>query len=58
MNLDAKTLKQLQLKRAKLIASGDLSKPRLLSDIIDMDEVAKRMKNTEKKKAKPMYFVV
>ncbi|HDF8570523.1 TPA: hypothetical protein PEO98_004763, partial [Enterobacter hormaechei subsp. hoffmannii] len=46
MNLDAKTLKQLQLKRAKLIASGDLSKPRLLSDIIDMDEVAKRMKNT------------
>ncbi|HBR4210901.1 TPA: hypothetical protein L9U68_005315 [Klebsiella pneumoniae] len=58
MNLDAKTLKQLQLKRAKLIASGDLSKPRLLSDIIDMDEVAKRMKNTEKKKAKPKYSVV
>jgi hypothetical protein len=58
MNLDAKTLKHLQLKRAKLIASGDLSKPSLLSDSIDMDEVAKRMKNKDKKKAKPKYLVV
>lgn len=49
---------QLQLKRARLIASGDLSKPRLLSDSIYMDEVAKRMKNTDKKKAKPIYLVV
>ncbi|WP_439056134.1 hypothetical protein ACSJLZ_003251 [Serratia bockelmannii] len=58
MNLDAKTLKQLQQQRARLIASGELSEPRLLSDSIDMDGVAKRMKNTVKKKAKPKFVVV
>jgi hypothetical protein len=58
MNIDAKTLKHIQQQRAKLIASGELSQPRLLSDTIDMDEVAKRMKNTEKKKAKPKFVIV
>lgn len=58
MKFDAKTLKQIQEQRALLIASGKQSEPRLLSESINMDEVAKRMKSTEKKKPKPKFVVI
>jgi len=58
MNLDAKTLKQIQQQRARLIASGELSESRLLSESIDMDDVAKRMKSREKKKTRPKFVVI
>jgi hypothetical protein len=58
MNLDAKTLKQIQQQRARLIASGELSEPRLLSESIDMDDVAKPMKSREKKKTRPKFVVI
>ncbi len=58
MNFDAKTLQQIQQQRAKLIASGELSQPRLLSEIINMDEATKRMKKTEKRKSKRTYVVI
>lgn len=58
MNLDSKTLKQIQQQRAKLIASGELSEPRLLSSTTDMDKVVERMKNTKNQKVKQKYVAI